>query len=233
MICCVFWERELTAETQQLGYTIQFPWAAAWLCIRLWFTSALCDHQKSNWVWQLRPGLDTMNSYIFVFLSSLLLSVFPVSFQAGLQWCGNKPVLTTIHLSIPVFLLFFSFFFKPLAAFILLELGPLHPPLVSCFFFLFAKKAAETGKWDSVWFHGKGKDDLVYFQPSFSSSPLIKSNIAMEAPRSVQKQVTSHTTLKMQWIFLLFVSRDKCIHVNILICWWILYLKILNPSGRY
>ena len=42
--------------------------------------------------------------------------------------------------------------------------GPLHPPLVSCLFFLFAKEVAEADKWDYVCFHrGKAKDDLVCF----------------------------------------------------------------------
>lgn len=136
--------------------------------------------QSDSWglVWIHWTATSFCISLLCISLKSFAISLSLI-FQIHLHWCGNKPVLTTLPLSIPVFI------YLPLAAFILLQLhGSLHPPLVLCFFFLFAKEVAEAGTWYSVWFHGKGKDDLVYFQPRFLFSPLIKSNIVMEAPRS-------------------------------------------------
>lgn len=145
------------------------------LCF-VWSLKYPTHSDSQGWVWLHWTTTSLNMSLLFLhglFLSSLFL--FSVSaLHLKLWWCGNKLVLTTLCLSTPVFLYFI------LAVFILLHLGSMHPPLVSCFFSLFAKEVAETVKWDSVWFHGKGKDDLVYLQPSFSSISLITSDALME-----------------------------------------------------
>lgn len=121
MICWV-WEREITRD------------AASWLhfeCpLSLWLlhgsildygSPLLCVITKaSNSVWQLWPGLKTLNSYIFVYISARFISVksYAISlshiFQSCLHWCRSKPVLITFHLSVLVLL------YLPLVAFTLL-----------------------------------------------------------------------------------------------------------------
>lgn len=140
-----------------LWASLESPWAAAWLCIRLWFTSALCDLQNIQLVLTAQAwSRYAEQQHIRILLSQVYFSPsLPLIIQTCLHWCVNKPVLTTLHPSIPVFI------YLLLAAFTLLLFGSLRPPLVSCFSVLFAKDVAETGKWDAVWFLGKGKDDLM------------------------------------------------------------------------
>lgn len=106
-----FWKRAIIRE------------AAAWLyycpsSLRLLHGSVL-DYgspllyvitKAPNSLWQLWPGLKAPSSFVFVCLSARFVAVksFALSpscvFQTGLRWCGNKPALSTLHLSIPVLL---------------------------------------------------------------------------------------------------------------------------------
>ena len=80
-----------TAAQQQLGYSVDLPWAAAWPCIRLWFTSALCDHQNiqlsltaeawSGYAEQLHLCISLSQVYfiqVFCSLSSYFSNLPPV-----------------------------------------------------------------------------------------------------------------------------------------------------------
>lgn len=107
------------------------PLAAAWLCIRLWFTSVLCDHQNIQLsltavAWS--ENTEQLHSlYISLpgsFLSSLTLTRTRIFHHTCLLWCGNKPIFTALHLAIPVL------FYLPHVAFTSLKVGQ---PLVSCF----------------------------------------------------------------------------------------------------
>lgn len=146
VICWILVQREGNRANQRYGSSPTLShgsfWAAACLCIRLWFTSALCDDQNIQLTLTVADGsgyIEQLHLWIYLSLSllpgsSLSSLFFSVSgLHLKLWWCGNKPVFTTLHLSIPVIPVLH---YLSLAVFILLQLGPLHPPPVLYFLFL-------------------------------------------------------------------------------------------------
>lgn len=112
--------------------------------IRLWFTSALCDHQSIQLTltavaWSGNMERLHLSISLSLFLSRLLLSVLLIFFSnwPPLMW---KDALITLHLPI------LAFRRASLVAFPQLQCDCLKPPLLSCFGFChFAQEVAETG----------------------------------------------------------------------------------------
>lgn len=123
--------------------------------------------KTSNSVWQLKPGLE-----------ELLLCVSPKSpfslyfqlYSSDVEINPSSPLSISPLLSSSIYLLLYLYCFNMVHC--------IH----SHFLCLFATEVIESGKWDFVWFHEK--KEMVYFQPTFTSSPLLRSYIIMKAPKA-------------------------------------------------
>ncbi len=89
--------------------------------------------KTSNCVWQLRPGLDVLNSFVFAYLHLFFLSL---------------PLI--VHTFTSVYRPPYLYSCLPLFTSCCINITSawFTAPQVSCFYFvLFAKEVAETGKW--------------------------------------------------------------------------------------
>lgn len=134
--CVWFRQTQRQPERQQLGHTLSAPWVSGCCTalIRLWFTSALCDHQSIQLTLTAVAWSGNMKQL------HLYISLGPVSWNL----LFSKMFLTCLHLCVGNGI---NHSPPPLSSvdFLSPQYYSLKSPLLSCFWFChFAKERGET-----------------------------------------------------------------------------------------